>query len=379
VKDKILLVDDDALVLAGLKRQLRNQFRIETALSGEEGLKMIERNGPYAVVVSDFLMPGMNGVEFLSRVKVSHPETMRMMLTGCADMAIAIKAVNEGSIFKFHPKPCPADTLSTAIRSGIEVYLKSSASQKHFGKVKLSLAQASMIQQKLMPRSDPRVEGFDIAGKSIWCDETSGDYYDFIHPADWEGEKIGIVVADVIGHGISAALLMASVRAFLRERVLSPGSAAAIVCDVNQRLARDIEELNLFVTMYYSEIDIQAKCFRWVHAGHEPALLYDRAADSFATLGGEGLPLGVMEDWAYKESEIAIRPGQIIVMGTDGIKETCNSQKKYFGNDRIMAIIRANALKPAKDILKEVFGSLENFRFPAERKDDETLVIVKVL
>jgi sigma-B regulation protein RsbU (phosphoserine phosphatase) len=340
---------------------------------------MISENGPYAVIVSDFMMPGMNGIEFLCRVKETNPETMRMMLTGSADMSTAIQAVNEGSIFQFHPKPCPAQTLSTAIQSGIEKYRQITNDQTQFNKVKRSLAQASEIQQKLMPKSDPNVEGFDIVGKSIWCDETSGDYYDFIHPEDWGQEKIGIVVADVIGHGISAALLMTTVRAFLRERILSPGEGASIISDVNKRLVHDIEELNLFITMFYSEIDLQDKCLRWVHAGHESALLFDPADDSFETLGGEGLPLGVMEDWIYEESKKRLNSGHIILIGTDGIKEACNSQKEYFGNDRIMEIIRENALKPAKDILKEVFGALDSFRYPAERKDDETLVVIKVL
>ena len=120
MRDKILLVDDDAMILAGLKRKLRTQFQIETALSGDEALKMIEKNGPYAVVVSDFFMPGMNGIDFLCRVKKTDPDTVRMMLTGSADMSTAIKAVNEGSIFQFHPKPCSADILSKSIESRID-------------------------------------------------------------------------------------------------------------------------------------------------------------------------------------------------------------------------------------------------------------------
>lgn len=379
MKDKVLLVDDDAMILAGLKRHLRNQFRIETALSGEEALKRIEANGPYAVIVSDYFMPGMNGIELLRRVKMTDPDTVRMMLTGSDDMSTAVKAINEGSIFQFHPKPCPADSLGQAIQGGIEKYRKTTDTQNQFKKVKMSLAQASRIQQKLMPKSNPQVEGFDIAGKSIWCDETSGDYYDFICPEDLGQEKIGIVVADVIGHGISAALLMTTARAFLRERILSPGNGASIVSDVNKRLVQDIEELNLFITMFYSEIDIKKKCFRWVHAGHEPAILYDPDKNAFEALAGEGLPLGVMEDWVYEESEKQIHPGQIILIGTDGIKEACNSQSEYFGNERLKAIIRDHAQKPAKDILKEAFDTLESFRFPAERKDDETLVVIKVL
>jgi ActR/RegA family two-component response regulator len=355
MKDKILLVDDDAMILAGLKRQLRSHFRIETALSGEEALKVIDEKGPFAVVVSDYFMPGMNGIDFLCKVKTVDPDTVRMMLTGSADMSTAIQAVNEGSIFQFHPKPCPADTLGKAIKSGIDKYRATTDSQTEMKKVKMSLEQASRIQQTLMPKSDPNVDGYDIAGKSIWCDETSGDYYDFIHPGDWKQEKVGIVVADVIGHGISAALLMTTVRASIRERILSPGNGPAIVSHVNNSLVKDIEELNLFVTMFYSEIDLKQKRFRWVHAGHEPAIVYDAAKDSFEALGGDGVPLGIMDDWDYEEAEIGIESGQIILIGTDGIKEAYNSHGEYFGNDRLMTVIRDHAAKPAKDLLRRIF------------------------
>lgn len=378
MKNKILLVDDDAMVLAGLKRQLRAQFRIETALSGEEALKIIDEKGPFAVVVSDYYMPGMNGIDFLCKVKTVDPDTVRMMLTGSADMSTAIQAVNEGSIFQFHPKPCPADTLGQAIKSGIDKYRKTTDSQTAMKKIKTSLEDASRIQQTLKPKTNPQVDGYDIAGQSIQCDETGGDYYDFITPDEWGQEKIGIVVADVIGHGISAALLMTSVRASFRERIFSPGNGVAIVSDVNKRLVQDIEELSLFITMFYSEIDIKEKCFRWVHAGHESALSYNPATDTFDTLGGKGLALGVMEDSVYTEANIQIHPGQIILIGTDGLKEACNPQNELFGNERLQMVMRDNYRKSAKDILDEVFAALENFRGSAERKDDETLVVIKV-
>ena len=378
MNDKILLVDDEPKVLAAIQRQLRKQFRFETALSGEEALKIIDEKGPFAVVVSDYKMPGMNGIDFLCKVKTVDPDTVRMMLTGSADMSTAIQAVNEGSIFQFHPKPCPAETLGQAIKSGIDKYRETTDSQTEMKKVKMSLEQASRIQQTLAPKSDPDVEGYDIAGKSIWCDETSGDYYDFIQPGDWKQEKVGIVVADVIGHGISAALLMTTVRASLRERIHSPGNGPAIVSHVNNSLVKDIEELNLFVTMFYSEIDLNQKCFRWVHAGHEPAIVYDAAKDSIEMLGGDGVPLGIMDNWDYEEAEIGLDSGQIILIGTDGIKEAYNAHGEYFGNDRLMTVVRDHAAKPAKELLKEVFDALDRFRYPAERLDDETLVIIKV-
>jgi serine phosphatase RsbU (regulator of sigma subunit) len=380
MKDKVLLVDDDAMVLAGLKRQLRNQFNVDTALSGEDALTQVQQNGPYAVIVSDFMMPGMNGIEFLSRVKKSNPDTVRMMLTGAADMPTAIRAVNEGSIFQFHPKPCPADTLCQAIQTAIAEYRKVVSEQRQLQNFKSSLAQASAVQQKLMPKSDPRVEGFDIAGRSIWCDETGGDYYDFLYPAVNGHKRIGIVVGDVTDHGISSALLMTTARAFLRERVQTPPSeCSAIISDVNKRLVRDVEELNLFMTMFYGEIDINEKMIRWVKAGHEPAILYTPQTDSHELLAGEGLPLGVMEDAVYKESEKKINAGQIILIGTDGIKEAVDTHGEMFGNERLLNVIRDYAYQPAREILDRVFESLNNFRHPLEPDDDETLVIIKVL
>jgi sigma-B regulation protein RsbU (phosphoserine phosphatase) len=354
MKDKVLLVDDDAMVLAGLKRQLRNQFSIDTALSGEDALNQVQQK--------------------------SNPDTVRMMLTGAADMPTAIRAVNEGSIFQFHPKPCPADTLCQAIQTAIAEYRKVVSDQRQLKNFKSSLAQASVLQQKLMPKSDPRVDGFDIAGTSIWCDETGGDYYDFLYPPANGHKKIGIVVGDVTDHGISSALLMTTARAFLRERVQTPPSeCSAIISDVNRRLVRDVEELNLFMTMFYGEIDINEKMIRWVKAGHEPAILYTPQTDSFEFLAGEGLPLGVIEDAVYKESQKQINSGQIILIGTDGIKEAVDTHGEMFGNERLLNVIRDYADQPARKILDRAFESLNDFRHPLGPEDDETLVIIKVL
>ena len=380
MKDKVLLVDDDEMVLAGLKRQLRNHFSIDTAISGEEALKRIQENGPYAVIVSDYMMPGMNGIEFLSYVKKSDPDTVRMMLTGTADMPTAIRAVNEGSIFQFHPKPCPADTLCQAIESAIGKYRKVVYHQKELNNFKSSMAQASRVQQKLMPKADPQVEGFDIAGCSIWCDETGGDYYDFLYPAVNGHQRISIVVGDVTDHGIPSALLMTTARAFLRERVqTTPSECAAIITDVNKRLVPDVDELNLFMTMFYGEIDIKEKIIRWVKAGHEPAILYTPGADSHELLAGEGLPLGVMDDAVYHGSKKQIHSGQIILILTDGIKESVNPGGEMFGSGRLLDVIRATADKPAREILDGVFESLNDFRHPFKADDDETLVVIKVL
>jgi response regulator RpfG family c-di-GMP phosphodiesterase len=122
MNDKILFVDDDANLLSSYQRQLRNQFSVDVSLDGKQGLEAIAQHGPYAIIVSDFRMPGMDGVQFLARVREASPDSVRMLLTGYADVQTAIEAVNEGNIFRFLTKPCPQDVLNKALTSGIRQY-----------------------------------------------------------------------------------------------------------------------------------------------------------------------------------------------------------------------------------------------------------------
>jgi CheY-like chemotaxis protein len=120
--DKILFVDDEPSVLDGYKRILHREFEVETAIGGEQGLASIQQHGPYSVVISDMQMPGMNGAQFLARVRQDAPDTVRMLLTGRADVNAAMDAVNEGQIFRFLTKPCEKDVLGKAITTGLVQY-----------------------------------------------------------------------------------------------------------------------------------------------------------------------------------------------------------------------------------------------------------------
>jgi FixJ family two-component response regulator len=137
VGDKILFVDDEAPVLDGYRRILRQQFAISTARSGEEGLAAIQANGPYAVVISDMRMPGMSGSDFLAQVRRRAPDSVRMLLTGHADLDAAVDAVNRGNIFRFLTKPCEKHVLVEAIRSGLEQYHAAAAEKELVKKAQL--------------------------------------------------------------------------------------------------------------------------------------------------------------------------------------------------------------------------------------------------
>jgi sigma-B regulation protein RsbU (phosphoserine phosphatase) len=145
--------------------------------------------------------------------------------------------------------------------------------------VRQSLQLAREIQQNLLPKDNPDIDGLDIAGTSIYCDETGGDYYDFIVPEKGIPGQVRIVLGDVSGHGISAALLMATARALIRQRSLMPGSIGEVVSDVNRQLSRDVLETGSFMTLFYLDVDARNNRLAWVRAGHDPALIYNPETD----------------------------------------------------------------------------------------------------
>jgi sigma-B regulation protein RsbU (phosphoserine phosphatase) len=245
-------------------------------------------------------------------------------------------------------------------------------------RLRKSLDLAMEVQQNLMPKSDPEVLGLDIAGTSIYCEETGGDYYDYLNVGSNGGGKIGVIVGDVSDHGIQSALLMTTARAFLRQRASLSSDLDRIVYDVNRQISHDVEESGRFMTLFFSEIDRQNNKIRWVRAGHDPAMIYDPVSIRFKELNGSGLPLGVFDNSVYTQFEHTIRPGQIILIGTDGIWESHNPQGDMFGKARFKNIIKSHADLPAKEIIGKVIAALDEFSHPLQKEDDVTLVIVKV-
>jgi sigma-B regulation protein RsbU (phosphoserine phosphatase) len=241
-----------------------------------------------------------------------------------------------------------------------------------------SLNLAMEVQQNLLPRDDPEIEGLDIAGISLYCEETGGDYYDYLMTGENGQKKICVVVGDVADHGIPSALLMTTARAFLRQRASRSGELDHVVSDVNRQLTRDVEDSGRFMTLFICEIDRNNNVIHWVNAGHDPAMIYNREAGTFEELVGNSLPLGVSETAAYQKFDKKITPGQIIMMGTDGIWESQSPQGEMFGKERFKDIIRNNAGRPAKDIIQAVIEEVDRFCHPLEKVDDVTLVITKI-
>lgn len=245
-------------------------------------------------------------------------------------------------------------------------------------RLKDSLNLARVVQQNLLPEKAVRFESIDVAGQSIYCDETGGDYYDFLEFPEQGKGKFGVIVGDVSGHGISAALFMATVRALIRSRMIQSDDPSKIITDVNRLLCIDTAQSSNFMTLFFMMLDVAKNEVTWVRAGHDSAILYDTAADEFMELGGEGIALGVDEKRSFKEYSLnGLHNGQVILIGTDGIWETENERGERFGKDRLREILRHNSRGSAEKIIQAITDNLVAFRQNATQTDDVTMVVIK--
>lgn len=244
---------------------------------------------------------------------------------------------------------------------------------------KKALVLAGEVQKSLLPQEKPIVNGLDIAGRNVSCDEIGGDYFDFLWRQNSRQGSVGIVVGDISGHGVDSALLMTTARAFLRMRAAQSGSISEIISEMNNHLASDVHGTGKFMTLFYLNINSEQQDLKWVRAGHDPALVYTPNKDEFEELKGAGVALGVIDDFEYSEHhKKGLINGQIIAIGTDGIWEAFNGDGQMFGKKRLCEIIQRHAKSSAEDILGAVYSELHTFMGGTKSADDITLVIIKV-
>jgi serine phosphatase RsbU (regulator of sigma subunit) len=242
-----------------------------------------------------------------------------------------------------------------------------------------SLALAMEVQQSLLPSENPDIDGLDIAGHSAYCDETGGDYYDFLDITGLSDTTAAIAVGDVVGHGVAAAMLMATARGVLRSQCQEPGTLADLLKNMNSLLVEDTGG-ERFMTMLLMTIDAASGQLRWATAGHEPPFAYDTHSDCFIELKGSGYPLGMMDGVTYDEYNFAsVRTGQVYVASTDGIWETVDAKGELFGTNRLRELIRHNAHLSATEISEGISKDLEEYRGGSRQRDDIAFVVIKVL
>jgi sigma-B regulation protein RsbU (phosphoserine phosphatase) len=233
---------------------------------------------------------------------------------------------------------------------------------------------ARQVQLELLPASDPKLEGFDICAYNFSTEEVSGDYYDWVSIYE---DQIGVVIADVSGKGVPAALLMAFLRASLRAAIHIGYAPHISMAKVNYLLWESIER-NQFVTAFYGVLDASNRTLAYTNAGHNPPLLMDKDGTArFIERGG--IPLGMFRDTRYYEYYQAIEPGQTLVLYTDGATEAANQKGEEYGRPRLEQTVRNGRHLSAKDLITFIQADVLAWTGGRGASDDMTFFIIKAL
>jgi phosphoserine phosphatase RsbU/P len=234
------------------------------------------------------------------------------------------------------------------------------------------LAVASEIQLRLHPANPPKIPSYDMIGVSFPCYEVGGDYFDFIERKDG---RYAVALGDVSGKGTGAALLMTSLHAAVRAYITTPASAPEVVSQINQYIY-DNTPSNRYITFFYSELDPRTHELTYVNAGHNPPLLV-RASGQVEKLDVGGFPVGIMPFGTYNQASVQLRPGDVMVVFSDGVTESVNEQDDEFGESRLIEVLQKNLTRTAAGLRDRIDEALTRFVGKAKSVDDLTLVIVK--
>lgn len=233
---------------------------------------------------------------------------------------------------------------------------------------------ARSVVNTLLPRAFPLVEGFDIYGLTIPVREVGGDYFDFISSIT---DRLGLIVADVSGKGLAAALIMVSFRAYIHATVINELAMRVVMGRVN-KLVYESTDGDRYITTFYGLIDPEHKRLLYINAGHNPPLLL-RADGTNELLKDGGYPLGIFPDSRYSESVVNLGSGDILVLYTDGVVESRNTSDQDFGLQRLEKVARSVADKRAHEICQAVATAVREFSSQAGgQEDDLTISVVKV-
>ena len=236
---------------------------------------------------------------------------------------------------------------------------------------------AREVQERLFPQQIPVRDGIDLAGYCRPALGVGGDYYDII---EFEDGRLGLAIGDVSGKGISAALLMASLRASLRGMATDGACQLAPLMKKLNRLVYESSAVNRYATFFFAVYQPQTHEFRYVNAGHNPPIVLRCSDNGYETMRLEagGPVIGLLRDLAYTEQSVQLQSGDIFIGYTDGISEAMTTDNEEWGEERMIGAAKAACDRPAGEILRHIFTSADAFTASAIQHDDMTLLIMKV-
>ena len=371
VQPRILVADDQPDLIDALRLLLkREDIHVDSVGSPEAALSAI------AAMSFDLLLMDLNysgdttsgreGIDLLARVQAIDGELPIVVMTGWGSVDIAVEAMRHG-VRNFVQKPWDNAQLVAMLRAEVEA---GRARRQQAALERRDLDEARRIQRKLLPSTMPPIEGWEVAVSWQPASGVGGDCFDAIAfgPA-----RVGLSIADVVGKGIPAALLMSNLQAAVRAFATNTTEPAELCQQVNRILCGHIAE-GRFISFFYCIIDSDDATLTFANAGHYPPILI-RADGSVERLGTGGPVLGVFPEGRYDQGRVALRPGDRIVLYTDGITDVCNAADEEFGDGRLVDLAVANRACSAPALQARLADAVDAFS-DGRFQDDATLIVM---
>jgi phosphoserine phosphatase RsbU/P len=262
--------------------------------------------------------------------------------------------------------------MAADLRSHIDELQRTTAEKERFAR---ELEIAKGIQQSFLPDSAPVIPRIELAARNVPALEVGGDFYDFIPIAQ---DRWGLVIADVSGKGVPAALFMALSRTLIRASTMTNADPALSITQANRLICED-SKTSMFVTLFYAILDAKAMTLNYVNAGHNPPLLLQNASPDVRLLKAKGIALGVIDEIELQSVRVDLKPGDVLVLYTDGVTEAINALEEEFGEERLLRIITENRNRPAQEILDQILSEITAFAGDRPQYDDITLMVLRAL
>lgn len=395
----ILIVDDESFIRSALQSILSRQgYELLTAATGEEAKKILEET-PISMIICDQQLPGTKGVDVLKNALELQPDAVRIGLTGLSDLNTFKDMVNIGHISHFILKPWDNDVLINTVQQTLyqaklqkENTLLQEEIRKQHAVLTRELQLGGKIQNTILLGKVPTdLSGLDIEAISLPSKSIDGDFFEFYRPSH---ECFDIVLADVMGKGLPAALVGTAVKTHLTRyaapvsssRVYSKSSGwrkdifspEAIMAQVQSKISKPLIDLEYFVCLSYARIDLQKRTLTLVDCGATKPIIYRAKEKKASTLKGSNFPLGMIENDNYSSVEVPIKKDDLIVFYSDGVTEALNPEGEQFGDDRLLAFVEKHHQKSSGEIIKILKKELIDFCKSDTFNDDLTVVAVRV-
>jgi sigma-B regulation protein RsbU (phosphoserine phosphatase) len=368
-KAKILVIDDEPGMLRAVERILAPAYAVTTVASPVEAIEVAGSLHP-DVVICDISMPRMDGFEVMARLKEGRRDVDVIIMTGLSEPdAQLIRAIRERA-FYFIQKPFNRDVMRTLVERCLELRRLRLSEHKHTKRMERELAEARTFQQSMIPPPRATVEGIEIAARYVACSELCGDIFDYAPAA--EG-RAAVLIADVSGHGTSAALLTSVVKSAFRSAVADQYEPRAVVSRVVDGI-RTFSDRR-FVTLIAATIDRRRGEVRLVNAGHPPGVVRKRdgALQVLEPTGPMISPAFVGETWEH--TTVKLSPGDDLVLYTDGITEVAG-EAGLFSQARVLDAIRA-CHEGGDALIDSILSAARDFAGGRPAGDDLTLLTTR--